>query len=163
LIVLALAMKQQIRRMVMQRVSIILCVLLTLPSTALAFCFEEAGQQYGISPAILWTIAKEESNFDHTAVNLNKNGTYDFGLMQINSWWANILGPETWSELGEPCYNVKVGAWILSRCIQEHGRTWEAIGCYHSRGERRKKKYAWMIYDSLIKHIPGYSSIHSVR
>jgi soluble lytic murein transglycosylase-like protein len=149
--------------MLMQRVFIIFCLLLTLPSTARAFCFEEAGQQYGISPAILWTIAKEESNYDHTAVNLNKNGTYDFGLMQINSWWANILGPDTWSALGEPCYNVKVGAWILSRCIQEHGYTWEAIGCYHSPGDRARKKYARMIYNSLIKHIPGYSSLHSER
>ena len=163
MIVLSLAMKQTTRCMVIQRVSIILCVLLTLPSTARAFCFEEAGQQYGISPAILWTIAKEESNFDHTAVNLNKNGTYDFGLMQINSWWADILGPGTWSALGEPCYNVKVGAWILSRCIQEHGRTWEAIGCYHSRGERRKKKYAWKIYDSLIKQDHGNRSQYSIR
>jgi len=163
LIVLILTMRQPIRRMAILRVSIILCVLLTLPSTARAYCFEEAGRQYGISPAILWTIAKEESNLNQAAVNLNKNGTYDFGLMQINSWWANILGPDTWSALGEPCYNVKVGAWILSRCIQEHGHTWEAIGCYHSRGERRKKKYAWKIYDSLIKYDHGYRSHYSIR
>ena len=162
MIVLSLAMKQTARPMVIQRVSIILCIVLTLPSTAWSFCFEEAGQQYGISPAILWTIAKEESNFDPAAVNLNKNGTYDFGLMQINSWWANILGPDTWSALGEPCCNVKVGAWILSRCIQEHGHTWEAIGCYHSRGEKRKKKYAWKIYDSLKKRIFSHRTDNNI-
>ncbi len=117
-----------------------------------------------MSPTILWAIAKEESNFDPAAVHLNKNGTYDFGLMQVNSWWADILGPEAWSALVEPCYNVKVGAWILSQCIQEHGYTWEAVGCYHSHSDKSKKKYAWLIYDSLIKHIPGYRSFRpSVR
>ncbi len=146
----------------MLRFSVILCLLI-LPATATAFCFEEAGEQFGVSPAILWVIAKEESDFDPAAVNLNKNGTYDFGLMQINSWWAGILGSEVWSSLGEPCYNVKVGAWILSRCIQAHGYTWEAIGCYNSRGHRAKKKYAWLIYNSLVTHVSDYKSRYSAQ
>jgi soluble lytic murein transglycosylase-like protein len=141
-------------------VSVVLSVLLFLPAPARAFCFEEAGEQFGVPPAILRAIAKEESNFDAAAVNRNKNGTYYFGLMQINSWWADILGPKAWSALGEPCYNVKVGAWILSRCIQEHGYTWEAIGCYHSRKDSMKKKYAWIIHNSLAKNNLSHNTLH---
>ena len=61
-----------------------------------AFCFEEAGKKYGISPQLLWAIAKTESNFNPTAVNYNKNGSFDYGLMQINSAWYKGLGRERW-------------------------------------------------------------------
>lgn len=30
---------------------------------------------------------KKESNWKHTAINVNKNGTKDYGLAQINSIW----------------------------------------------------------------------------
>lgn len=35
----------------------------------------------------LFCIAKLESNFDPYAFNINKNGTIDVGLLQINSIW----------------------------------------------------------------------------
>ena len=51
-----------------------------IPHTVSAFCFEEAGAAYGISPLLLWSIAKHESNFNPYAVGHNSNGTYDYGL-----------------------------------------------------------------------------------
>ena len=94
-------------------ICLLMISLVCLPIQAKAFCFEEAGSQYGISPQLLWSIAKTESNFNPRAINRNGNGTYDYGLMQINSSWAKRLG-KTWNELGEPCTNVKVGAWVLA-------------------------------------------------
>jgi len=80
--------------------------------TASAFCYEEAGTMYGISPLLLWTISKGESNFNPAAVNHNTNGSFDFGLMQINSSWAPSLRRIgiPWEALADPCTNVKVGA-----------------------------------------------------
>lgn len=82
--------------------------------TAHAFCFEEAGTMYGIAPRLLWSICKGESNFNPAAVNYNSNGSYDFGLMQINSSWAPTLRKKgiSWEALADPCTNVKVGAWL---------------------------------------------------
>ncbi|MGD0232133.1 MAG: lytic transglycosylase domain-containing protein, partial [Syntrophorhabdales bacterium] len=78
-----------------------------------AFCFEEAGAKYGVSPQLLWAIAKAESNFNPAALNYNKNHSFDYGLMQINSSWYRELGHERWMRLDDACYNVQVGAWIL--------------------------------------------------
>jgi len=113
--------------------------LLTAPSHA--FCFHEAGQRYAISPALLKAIAKAESNLNPSATNHNGNRTVDVGLMQINSIWADKLG-DTWNHLFDPCTNVMVGAWILSRCIQDYGSIWQAVGCYHSRIPAKRDAYA---------------------
>ena len=121
------------------------------PAFARAFCFEEDGSMYGISPQLLWSIAKTESNFNPRAINRNSNGSYDYGLMQINSIWAKKLG-KTWNELGDPCTNVKVGAWVLAQCIQDYGNTWRAVGCYNSRTPSKGDRYAGKVYRILAKH-----------
>ena len=129
----------------------ILCLLFLLLSTGKihAFCFEEAGSFYNISPQILWAIAKVESGFKPNAVNRNADGSYDYGLMQINSSWARVLGRDLWSSLGDPCTNVKVGAWILSGCVRKHGYTWEAVGAYNTSKKNKRARYARKVYQAL--------------
>ncbi len=120
---------------------ILLLIFLLLPISAPAFCFQEAGQRYAVSPWLLWAIAKAESDLNPSATHRNRNGTVDIGLMQINSIWSDQLG-STWASLDDPCTNVMVGAWILSQCVQDYGYTWQAIGCYHSRTPTRRDAYA---------------------
>jgi soluble lytic murein transglycosylase-like protein len=71
--------------------------------------------------------------------------------MQINSFWAEAIGMRNWLMLGDPCTNVKTGAWILSRCIESHGYTWEAVGCYNARSSEKRARYANRIYRKLIE------------
>ena len=127
---------------------LIFITLLSLPHTAQAFCFEEAGRRYGVSSQILWAIAKAESNFDSSATNHNTNGSRDVGLMQINSLWEKELGA-AWDCLDDPCHSVMVGAWILSRCLREFGNTWQGVGCYHSRTPHLNERYAARIAEIL--------------
>jgi soluble lytic murein transglycosylase-like protein len=115
------------------------------------YCFDEASAQYGLASELLRAISKTESNFDHRAINFNTNGTYDFCHMQINSSWAKILGDNVWESIGDPCQCTKVGAWILSWCINEHGYTWDAVGCYHSKKKNRRIQYAWKIHSALTR------------
>jgi soluble lytic murein transglycosylase-like protein len=114
-----------------------------------AFCFEEAGEEYAISPELLWAIAKTESAFNTHALHYNANGSFDYGLMQINSSWYKELGRERWMRLNDGCYNVKVGAWILDRCIRRYGYTWAAVGCYNGVSQDKKVRYANRIYRTL--------------
>lgn len=97
-------------------------------------------------------IAKVESNFRPSAINWNHNGTYDFGLMQINSSWYKVLGHERWMMLSDPCYNVRVAAWILKQCIMKHGYTWRAVGCYHSPRSSRQVIYVDKVRAVINKH-----------
>ena len=124
----------------MEKLFLVFCFTF-LPAHTHAFCFQEAGQRYGISSNLLRAIAKAESALNPTATNQNGNGTVDVGLMQINSIWADQLG-STWNHLFDPCTNVMVGAWILNQCIQDYGSTWQAVGCYHSRTPAKRDAYA---------------------
>jgi len=112
--------------------------------------------EYGVSPQLLWAIAKVESDFIPHAINRNPNGTYDYGVMQINSVWAEKLGIDIWRSLGEPCTNVRVGAWILAQCIQKHGYTWEAVGCYNASDKKKRQKYARKVYAVLAGYFKGH-------
>lgn len=116
-----------------------------------AFCFEEAGRLYNLPPELLVSIAKQESGLRPDAINKNANGSYDYGVMQINSCWAKTLGPELWASLGDPCTNVKVGAWILRKCIDDYGYNWRAIGCYNSRTPGKNEAYARRIAAKLAE------------
>ena len=92
-------------------VALILVILLPLllvvegKSPVFAFCFEKAGSKYQINPDLLRAIAIVESNLNPEAINYNKNGSYDYGLMQINSTtWQKTLDYR-WDYISDPCYN----------------------------------------------------------
>jgi soluble lytic murein transglycosylase-like protein len=129
-------------------------LLLLVPVIAYCFCFEDAGRYYGVSPQLLWAIAKVESNFNPRAINRNKNGTYDIGLMQINSSWFPYLkkhGIDP-SLLWEPCYNAHVGAMVLRHCIDTYGYSWRAVDCYNKgKKARGNSMYVWKVYKSLLQ------------
>ena len=94
--------------------------------------FDEAGRYYNISPELLEAIAWVESNKTVNAVNNNKNGSYDFCHMQINSkYWKPVL-ENNWQYLSNPRYCSMVGAWVLRQCVDRYGYNWDAVACYHT-------------------------------
>lgn len=113
------------------------------------YCFLKAEDTYHISASILWSLSRLESGHNVRAVNKNANGTLDYCHMQINSGWRRYIGKENWARLEDPCYCTMVGAWILAQCIQKHGYTWEAIGCYHSPNRARGMWYARKVHNLL--------------
>src|SRR5437016_5685083 len=106
-----------------------LLLLLCTPAHARA-CWEQAALRYGVSPHLLYAIARVESNLNPLAVNtsnLASSGSYDIGLMQINSSHLRTLKRYGINEpdLQTPCTNITVGAWILSQNFSHYGNTWE--------------------------------------
>lgn len=125
--------------------------MLLIPSQALPFCFDDAGRTYGISPALLRGIARVESGMKPDAINRNRNGSTDLGLMQVNTFWLKTLGTTSRELLTAPCYNVMAGAWILKGCLDRHGETWEAVGCYNASSHDKRVNYSWKVYRELMK------------
>ncbi len=126
----------------------ILCAIL-LPATLFAFCFEYAGNEHGITPIILESIARVESNLNPRAINRNRNGSVDIGLMQINSGWLKTLNVSQKDLLDDACLNTRIGAQILRQCIDRYGLNWEAIGCYNATSMDKKVGYAWKVFRKL--------------
>ena len=138
-----------------------LAVLATAPTLARA-CWEEAAQRYGISADLLYAVARVESNLNPLAVNrshLQRTGSYDIGLMQINSGHLSALSRHGIREIDlfEPCTNIQVGAWLLSDLFSRQGATWDTVGTYNAacsqlKGEacsKARAQYAWRVYRQL--------------
>ncbi|MCC3704289.1 transglycosylase SLT domain-containing protein [Rouxiella badensis] len=134
-------------------------------TSAQAHCWQEAGERYGIEPELLQAIGIVESNLNPTARNNNKDGSYDIGLMQINSRNMPALNKFNITEqqlVDNPCLSVMSGAWILAGMIRQKGYSWEAVGGYNAglspkRAHLRKRyiKRVWPQYRRLVQQRPA--------
>ncbi len=123
--------------------------LLSAPASA---CWEEAGQKYGVNPYLLYAIAKTESSLNPAAINRsNANGSYDVGLMQINSIWLPTLRQHGIDEkqLYDACTSIHVGAWILAQNMRRLGNSWDAVGAYNSSKPTLRLAYALKVYKNI--------------
>src|SRR2546423_15687188 len=98
----------------MRRIATAIFVLCLAPSLASA-CWDEAGERYGVSPQLLYAMARVESSLNPAAVNNSHRkdtGSYDIGLMQINSSHLPRPAPHGIKETEpfDPCPNIHVGA-----------------------------------------------------
>lgn len=134
------------------------CVFIFIFSLAInanATCFKEAAERFRVNELVLIAIAKTESGFDAKAFHINADGSYDMGMMQINSRHLQDIRKFgiVEKDLFNACTSIQVAAWILARYIAIHGNTWKAVGSYNTgpRGSAEKQAaYATKISDNLI-------------
>ncbi len=119
-------------------------------------CWDEAATRYGVSPELLYAIARTESGLNPQAIGRNRNGSRDIGLMQINSAWLPALAAHGISErdLFDPCTSIQVGAWILAGNVQRLGYTWEAVGAYNAASPDLRRAYTVKVR----RHLPRTAS-----
>lgn len=97
--------------------------------------------QFNLDPLFIFAIMKKESGCNPGLVYNEKDGTSSYGLMQINSKHCgeSLAGgiPENPSAcksllLGNPDYNINVGAELLAGCVNRCNSIKGAATCYNS-------------------------------
>ena len=105
----------------------------------LARCLIAASLHYQVPSEALLAIMEVEGGRPGLEVP-NRNGTFDLGLMQINSLWIpdvarqwKITPTQARHKLrNDPCFNVTVAAYVLQIKIREGGgNLWNGIARYH--------------------------------
>jgi len=105
-------------------------------------CINQAAVQWHVPATIILSVIKTENGRNGLAVK-NKNGTYDLGVMQINTSWLPMLkskGLTVEQVKSDPCINVSVGTWILAQGIAA-GAGWKGVGNYNSYTEKHNQIY----------------------
>jgi soluble lytic murein transglycosylase-like protein len=144
--------------------------------SAVAMCFEKAADTYGLSANLLRAIAQVESSMNPAAENrshVERTGSYDIGLMQINSTHLPRLaqfGIDRDVLLRDPCTNVMVGAWLLADKLDRHGADWNGVGAYNAactqlKGDdciRARQRYSWRVFRAYERLARGGSNTEQV-
>lgn len=106
-------------------------------------CINKAAVQYHIPAVIIIAVLRMENGHVGDAIR-NKNGTYDYGPMQINSIWLPEIQKYGYTKEAiqyDPGANVAVGTWILSRAIADDKTLWRGVGNYHSHTDDKNEAY----------------------
>ncbi|WP_396432688.1 lytic transglycosylase domain-containing protein [Limnohabitans sp.] len=141
---------------------LVLSVWLLLAQNVHAACFELAAQRYRVPVQLLKAIAMQESGGRAHAVNRNSNGSYDIGMMQINSFWLPKLARHgiTQQDLFDPCVSVLVGAWVLSDNFARLGYNTQGLGAYNASTPYKRERYARAILRRLGHNTPQTQTQH---
>jgi soluble lytic murein transglycosylase-like protein len=115
-------------------------------------CLEDAANYFSVPVPLARAIAMHESGMRADAVNRNKDGSRDIGIMQINSSWLPKLRKYNITErdLFQPCVNEYVGNWILAGNIERLGFNWDAVGAFNAASPEKRATYAKHIYKQLM-------------
>lgn len=105
-------------------------------------CINHAANTFHIPAMIIVAVMKIESGWNGAAIK-NKNGTYDLGVMQVNSSWVTHLkkyGITKQDLQFDPCINVHTATWIMAKGLSR-GEGWQGIGNYHSATPVHNARY----------------------
>jgi soluble lytic murein transglycosylase-like protein len=130
-----------------------------LGETSKSLCFGLVAARSAIPEALLRAVAKIESNNRRDAIHVDSDGTYDVGIMQVNSSHFEELEADYHVTekilLERPCVNIAVGARILGGFLRRYGSTWRAVGSYGAGTAATKEKarlqYAGLVARALAK------------
>lgn len=156
----------------MNRVAILCAaiVLATTPLSALAkkadkefdSCVNYASEKFSVAPVIIRAIMQVEGGKPGLAMK-NRDGSYDYGVMQINSWWFDHgplpkYGLTVEKVRDDACTNIYVGTWILANELADAPDFWEGVGNYNSRKTRCKECH-FVYRDKVTSALRGLGAI----
>jgi len=112
-------------------------------------CINRAAIVYNVPATLIISVLTVEGG-EVGMASRNKNGTYDYGPMQINTIWLEKIKPYGYTREKiqyDACANVMVGAWILSKNIADSADLWRGVGGYHSYTPHLNHAYGYKVSD----------------
>jgi len=106
-------------------------------------CINHAASVYHVPASLILSIMKKENGKNGLA-RPNKNGTVDYGVMQINSIWLSKLSQYGYTKEDlqfDGCKNIEAGTWILAQELAKGKTAWQGIGNYHSHTMKYNQRY----------------------
>lgn len=115
-------------------------------------CIFPAAQYHSVNPWILRAILRVESGFNASAVGVNRNGTWDLGIGQINTVHFQELAKYGIApgHLMDACIGTYVAAWTLKASTAKWGNTWFGVAAYHSVTPSKNHRYQILLHNALV-------------
>ncbi len=130
-------------------------------------CINQAAITYHVPATLIISVLGVEGGSVGMA-SPNKNGTFDYGPMQINTIWLEKIKPYGYTREQiqyDPCANVMVGTWILGTNIASTPDFWRGVAGYHSYTIPLNEQYQYkvrgiyhLLSDYLSKPTPTTAS-----
>lgn len=121
--------------------------------------FKRAAKDHGVDWRDLKQLAAQESGLDANAVNRNKNGTVDRGLMQLNSRYDKARGV---TDAFDPKQNIEGGAKAWAEALKAaKGDKAEAFRRYNGSGEQAERYAAasMRLNDEVRARVPDSGGV----
>lgn len=119
------------------------------------FWFNTWSKTFNLPDGLLKAVALHESTVKKSATNLNKNGTIDYGIMQLNSAYIeSYLNDLNWEwewDWEQPRDNIMLGAFILSQNLKYYdGDINKALSAYNTGiGGTNKNGIYWTYINKI--------------
>ncbi len=107
----------------------------------------------GIDPDLLFCMMWRESNFDPYCVCRNRNGTYDYGLLQLNTvnfdYCRKHLGITSVDDFLDPYINIDCCILYMSAYLKKYNNDYnKALMCYNLGEAGAQRKWNQGIYST---------------
>lgn len=130
-------------------------------------CIEASARYNRLPPALLLAVRLQEAG--RTGYwRRNADGSFDYGVMQINSRWLPMLEPQGYTAtvlVYNGCASIEAGAWILAwalasqdswnRADAQPAAYWRGVGDYHSHTPTLNRGYAEQVWARYRRDVQG--------
>lgn len=106
---------------------------MTLPSNSYTGYTQQVATKYGVPVEIMFGTIRQESNWNPSAINYNTDGTFDYGIAQLNSRYypgAMTMTPEQ---------QLDTAGSVLSTNYAQFGNWYDAVRAYNAGPTGAKK------------------------
>ncbi|WP_052181221.1 lytic transglycosylase domain-containing protein [Plesiomonas sp. ZOR0011] len=118
-------------------------------------CIAASSNRFNVHTDLIKAVIRTEGGKVGTK-SKNKNGSYDLGIMQINTIHLPSLQQYGITEkqlIHNACVNIAAGTWLLAKSIGTPSNAyeyWQGVGNYHSKTPKLNVTYRNKVWRNLL-------------